>query len=362
MEAQDRLGHPGRGTADPIGDHLGHPAQGQLEVDRSGFVQGQVRCGTQHRTQPIGFRRGDHPGLDTGLLQQVPQHRLEAGLARGDHDLQPRTTPLQFRCRLGQGRQQIPQFLLTRSGEQQQQTLPRLQPQRRPGLIAAGLLGQGVDQGMPHPGDIGPAGAIKPRLLRKDRQDPIREADQPGGAAFAHAEGPLLGGDVIEDRRAGQTTLDLHAQVDVGPHVIDEHDAIGGGLAQPLIDPALDLQGGPDQGQGLPEANGPHCRGVGQQGGPGLTHPLTAEGNHLELQAAGLGFIVQGLDQQPPLQVTGDFSGADQQSPHERPAGRGPRRPGPIDASRKLTRVSAGGSRVCSRTPLIASAKTTSPR
>ena len=215
---------------------------------------------------------------------------------------------------------------------------------------------------MAHPGHLGATGAVEAGLLREDRQDAVGEADQAGGATVADAERPLLRGDVVGDRHPGQAAADAAAQAHVGAHVVDQHHPIGGGGRQPAVHAPLQPQGGQNQWDRLPQADRPHRRRVGQQAGAGPLHARAPQGGDLQRQPALIGFGPQGLHQQAPLQITGHLAGADQQALHPRPAGRGPRRPGPIEASRKLTRVSAGACSVCWRATFRASASTASPR
>ena len=140
----------------------------------------------------------------------------------------------------------------------------------------------------------------------------------------------------------------LASQTHIGAHVIDQHHGIERPVPQQPIHPGLQLQGGQDQRHGLPQTDRTHRGRVRQQLSTSSLHPRSAQSQQLKVKAPSLSLPLQGRDQQAALQVTGNLSGADQQSQHQRAvrAGIGPRRPGPIEASRKLQRCSAAGSRV----------------
>ena len=215
---------------------------------------------------------------------------------------------------------------------------------------------------MAHPGDGGTMGSIEAGLLRKDRQDPIGEADQPGGAAIAEAPGPLLWSDVIDDRQLRIAPPQPQSEIHIGAHVINQHRPIGWMAFQPAPQPGLQLQGGEHQGQSLQQADRPHAHGVGQQLGAGLAHAIATQGHHLQGQLPLGRLRMQGTDQQGSLQITGHLTGAHQQAHHQRWAGSGPRRPGPTEASRKRQSSSAAGSSGNWRAERRASANTSSLR
>ena len=160
----------------------------------------------------------------------------------------------------------------------------------------------------------------------------------------------------------GVAPLHLTAQADIGTHVVNQHYPIRGGLDEPATQDPLQLQRGQHKGQHLPQSNGAHGGSVCQQLGTGCLHAAAPQGHHLEGNLAPPGLQVQRFDQQRSLQITGHLAGAHKQAHHQRWAGKGPRRPGPVDASRKLHNSSARGSSDCCRAWSRASASTRSVR
>ena len=246
---------------------------------------------------------------------------------------------------------QVLELLRTGGWQEQQHRGIRRQTQTAPRLLPAGQVPDAVQQWMPHPGDICATGGIKLRLRRENRQDPIGETQQLCGAAIAETPGPLLGSDVVRDRQLCVLLPQLASQTHIRPHVINQHHTVEGAGPQHPVHPRLKPQGGKNQRDCLPEANGAHRCRVLQQFRAGLLHPHSTKGQQLKADAAPRCFPAQGIDQQAALQITGYFTGADQQPHHQRlpRAGIGPRRPLLIDASRKLQRCSAAGRSSCSR-------------
>ena len=181
---------------------------------------------------------------------------------------------------------------------------------------------------MAHPAHIRTAGGIELGLCREDRQDPVGEVQQTGGAAIAKAPGPLLGSDVIRDRQLRLLAPQPCAQAHIGPDVVDQHHPIKGLFLQQRIHPGLQPQRGKNQRNGLPKADGPHRCGVGDQHRTRRLHARATQGQHLQLKPPPFRLQPQGANQQAALQITGDLPGADQQPNHQRPCtGIGPRRP-----------------------------------
>ena len=355
-------GHQSGGSADPVSRDLGHPPQGQLKIGRAGLGDGHIGGGTEIGLEGIGLAGRNHPGPQAGGGDRPVQDRFEALQSRRHEHLEAGPAALELSRRRHHRRQQVAQFLGAGGGQEQEHRGRGGQLQAPSGLLPLRTMVDGVDQGMAHPGDGGPMGGIEPRLFREDRQDAVGEADQAGGAAVPHPPGPLLGSDVIGDRHPRIAALEAKPQIDVGPHVVDQHHAIGRVIGQPAPQPGLQLQGGQHQGQRLPEADGPEAGGVGQQLGTGGLHPPAAQGHHLQGKVATVGLKVQGPDQQAALQITGHLTGAHQQAHHQRGGGRGPRRPGPTEASKKSQSSAAAGSKGCRRASTRASANTRSLR
>ena len=202
---------------------------------------------------------------------------------------------------------------------------------------------------MSDPGDISATAGIELSFRREDGQDAVGEAEQLRGAAIPEPPGPFLGSDVIGDRQVGLLPPQLATQPHIGADVIDQHQAIQALVLKQTIHPGLQAQGRQDQRQGFPQADRSHRSRIRQQFRPRSFHPRPAEGQNLQRQAPPLGFLMQGTDQQAALQITGDLAGADQQPHHQRllDAGIGPRRPCPMEASRKRQKWAAAGRRSC---------------
>ena len=264
----------------------------------------------------------------TGFLQRCSQGSFELRKPSGQQHLKIRVALLQQGCRLGQRGHQVTQLLGARGRQQQQHRRFRIQTQLTAGAGAIGQVLEAVQQGMAHPAHIRTAGGIELGLCREDRQDPVGEVQQTGGAAIAKAPGPLLGSDVIRDRQLRLLAPQPCAQAHIGPDVVDQHHPIKGLFLQKRIHPGLQPQRGKNQRNGLPKADGPHRCGVGDQHRTRRLHARATQGQHLQLKPPPFRLQPQGANQQAALQITGDLPGADQQPNHQRPCtGIGPRRP-----------------------------------
>ena len=146
---------------------------------------------------------------------------------------------------------------------------------------------------------------------------------------------------VVRDGHFGKSALEPQPQAHIGAHVVDQHHAIGRVAAKPMLQAPLQPQGRQHKGNRLQQADGTHPGGVSQQCRTGALHALATKGDDLEIELAAPGLLVQSLDQKRSLQIPGNLTGAHQQTQHQRVPGIGPRREGPMEASRKLQSWSA---------------------
>ena len=264
---------------------------------------------------------------------------------------------------LSQHRHQVAKFLDPGGRQEKKQTCVWIQSQLLTGRGAIRARGCEIEQRMPDPGDIGPMGCIEGRLLWKDRENPVREAEETARPAIIHPPGPFLRGDVIRDGDLWQRATQALTEANIGPHVINQHHRIRRTRRELSVDPGLKSQGGEHQRQRLQETDRPHRGRICQQLSTGGFHSGPAKGHHLKGETPPSRLAVQRRHQETSLQITGDFTGADQYTHHQRcAAGIGPRRPLAMEASRKPQRWSAAGSRGCSRARPTASAITWSER
>ena len=282
---------------------------------------------------------------------------LETWQSRRHYHLQLRPLALQLGSRRHDVGQHVADLLAPRCWHQQQYWRITAQPKLTAGLLLAWHFTDGVQQRMAHIGDIGATTAIEAGLLLKNRQDLICEADQIGAAAVAEFESPLLRCYVVSDRHLGKSAFEPQPQAHIGSHVVDQHHAIGRVAAKPMLQAPLQPQGRQHKGNRLQQANSTYAGGVSQQYRTGALHALATKGHDLEIKLAAPGLLVQGLDQQRSLQIPRHLTGAHQQPQHQRVPGIGPRREGPMEASRKLQSWSAAPPKGWERNWLRASAR-----
>ena len=135
---------------------------------------------------------------------------------------------------------------------------------------------------MAHPDDIGTTSRIELSLSGEDRQNPIGEIEQLRGAAISKPPGPLLGSDVVNDRKIRPLTAQPSTETHIGTDVIDQNDPIRWITVKQTIHMSLKFQSGNDQGYRFPEADGSHGRGVSDELSPGRFHARSSQCNQFQ--------------------------------------------------------------------------------
>ena len=158
-----------------------------------------------------------------------------------------------------------------------------------------------------HPAHIRTAGG-QTQPPRKDREDLVGEVEQTGGTAITEAS-PFLGGDVIRDRQLGSLPSEPCPQ----PHWPRRSRSAPlhqGPCLRQCIHPSLKPRRGKNQRHGLPEADRPHWRSIGDQGSPRRLHAATQASTSRSSPRRSASARRARINGHA-LQITGNFSGAD---------------------------------------------------